>query len=90
MQGESIKVKDLRQGMRVVEYGYGHRIISTVLEDARRVDEPRPEGGRRDGWEALTRPDDPRWKEFAYFECAQPFAYGPQIYVWEDEEVVSG
>ena len=37
MQGLSVKVKDLKEGMRVVEYGYGCQIISTVLEDARLV-----------------------------------------------------
>jgi len=82
MQSNAIAVKDLKQGMRVVEYGYGRRIVSTVLEDAQRVDEDRGAGGRYDGWEVRVQPDGSQ--EFTYFECIEGSPYGPHIYPWEE------
>lgn len=81
---EQIAVKDLKKGMRVVEYGYGRAIVSTIQEDARRVDEHRDEGGHHDGWEALAQPDE--GKAFHYFETIEGSPYGPHLYRVNEEE----
>lgn len=81
----TIKVKDLKKGMRVVEYDLGTSIVSTIQEDARRVDEHRGEDGHYDGWEALAQPEEEGWEPFHYFECAEGSPYGPHIYLAEEK-----
>lgn len=71
----TIKVKDLKKGMRVVEYGCGAAIVSIIQENARRV-----EYDGRDGWEALAQPENGR-AAFTYFETVEGSPYGPHIYL---------
>ena len=71
-----IKIKDLRQGMRVVEYGYGRAVETTIREDARLTETPGQFGyvaigDTQNGWAV------------EFFECHEGSPYGPHLYLLE-------